>query len=841
MRRYGTGMTPRRFRTTVPVRMSDEESASFGAALKAFRLAAGLTQDALAERACISTEAVSALERGFRRRPHAETVSLIASALGLDDERRGVLERAAAQPATTFQPAGNGVPSYSNRLIGRDSEVAEVLRAVRPGSLISIVGPGGVGKSRVAAELARGIIEALPLDTVAFVDLVALHRTDPVPAKLAAALGITSSAGRKTIDALVAFCRARRTALVLDNCEHVADAVATTLAALLKACPELTVIATSRQPIGLSAEVVHRLPPLAVPPESFQPPTAEHALRNPAIALFCERAAQAGRSLVLDSAEIAMVVQICRRLDGMPLAIELAAARLRTMGLSDLRRRLNEQFAILTTPARDVLPRHRTLQATLDWSYELLTERERTFLCAAGVFPDGFTLDAAQTVCSDSQNELETLEVLTALVDKSLIQPNFTGEETRYRMLETMRAYSLERLDASGGRNERMGRLLHYLDVKLASDLRQARDGSEVRLLSSLRTELPSFTAALRWGLAGSEMMTAGELLAKIGVRWSYIERTVEGITWAEAFDRKLPEDAARLRARISASLAHLYGNGGRDEHALQAAERAVTSARQAGDETILFMALRALAMSLARLQRHGEAAAALSEVEAIAGTDPPAWMRRAVLNGRGILAAMRGDSGAAVEAFRANVALARDAGNTYEELRDTLFLSEAAHSAGDTARAASDVEDVLRRGKDVLGGEAVAGLLANLAGYRLALGNVAAGAAAARAAMAAATQPPGFDILFAAAVQQLALAFGLEGDPPTAARLLGYSVATQDALGFERSYTEAQSYDRLLAILRETMPTQCLQEHLAAGARLTAQDVLQAAGGKRDGGASGG
>jgi hypothetical protein len=403
-------------------------------------------------------------------------------------------------------------------------------------------------------------------------------------------------------------------------------------------------------------------------------------------------------------------------------------------------------------------------------------------------------------------------------------------------MLETTRAYALERVDASGERDELMQRLLHYLDDSLATDLREARDASEAHLLSSLRTELASFTAVLRWGLAGFETMAAGELLAKIGVRWSYIERTGEGITWAEAFDRKLPEDAALLQARINSALAHLYGNGGRDEHALRAAERGVTFARRSGDQTALFMTLRAFAISLARLRRHGEAEVALSEVEAIAGSDPPTWMRRAVLNGRGMLAAMRGDYAGAVEAFRANVALARELGYAYEELRDTLFLAEAAHSAGDTACAASDVEDVLRRGKDVLGREAVAGLLANLAGYRLALGNVAAGAVAAREAMAAAVQPPGIDILFAAAVQQLALALGLEGDTQTAARLLGYSVATQDALGFERSYTEAQSHDRLFAILRDTIPAQQLEEHLTEGGQLTPHDVMQLAGSERDG-----
>ena len=337
----------------------------------------------------------------------------------------------------------NNLPVQLTSFIGRELELDSIRALVRQSRLVTLTGAGGVGKTRLALQAAAELVDGSG-NGVWFVDLAPLSDPDLVVASIALAVGVSEERGRPLSETLIDALRDSNLLVVLDNCEHVIDACAKLADALLRSCPRVHILATSREPLAIGGERVYRVPSLTLPTETADDDVAKTA-ESDALRLFADRAKEHRPDFVLNGANIATVVSVCRRLDGIPLAIELAAARLRSMAVADVEARLDQRFRLLTGGDRMAVPRQQTLRAMVDWSYELLPNRERALLRKISVFAGGWLLDAAEAVCRrDDIESWEVVDLLGSLVDKSLVQADPTGDTLRYRMLETIRQYAAE-------------------------------------------------------------------------------------------------------------------------------------------------------------------------------------------------------------------------------------------------------------------------------------------------------------------------------------------------------------------------------------------------------------
>jgi predicted ATPase/DNA-binding XRE family transcriptional regulator len=425
---------------------------SFGVLLRRYRSRAGVSQEALAEQARLSVETISALERGTRRNPYRDTVAHLATALSLSAAERTALESAAARarkPAAmrpSLRPvsgASGNLPLQLTSFVGRESETEAIVTLLQAKRLVTLIGSGGVGKTRIALEVAARLAPERN-DGAWFVELASLTDARLIPGTIARALQLGLPAEGDPQAVLLTLLGARKVLLVLDNYEHLIAAAAAYAEALVRGCPHLTLLATSRQPLGITGEAAYRIPPLHVPDAATTAtlPLAVVASHE-ALKLFVDRARAADASFALTDRTVSIVADICRRLDGIPFAIELAAARVNILSPRDLRNRLDERLRILTG-GKEALPRQQTLRALIDWSYDLLDERERELFRRAGIFAGSFTLDAARAICGAADaDEMDVLDVLASLVDKSLILAAVTDDSTRYGMLESTRCQRL--------------------------------------------------------------------------------------------------------------------------------------------------------------------------------------------------------------------------------------------------------------------------------------------------------------------------------------------------------------------------------------------------------------
>lgn len=503
---------------------------AFASVLQSMRRAAGLSQEELAERARLSVETISALERGARRAPYRSTVDLLAEGLALPAPGRHLLASAAtaaARRGARRTAAGDApgehveqLPQQRTSFIGREDALAEIGALVRSRRLVTLVGPGGVGKTRTALLAAARLAGAFA-DDIWLVEMAGLAHGDAVPATLAHVMSIELSDATGAREGLVRALRRKRALLIFDNCEHLVESVAAVVDALLSGCGDVHVLATSRQALGLAGETTYPIPALAFPApgETFSLATAPDF---PAIALFVERATASEFAFRLDEANVADVAEICRRLDGIPLAIELAAACMKFLTPRQLCARLDERFRLLTRGSRDALPRHQTLRALIDWSYELLDERERVLLHRLSVFAASFTIEGAVSVGSGGiLAEADAFDVLVSLVEKSLVLAESGQSERRYRLLETTRAYADEKLQAGGERDATFSRHLRYLRDRFAAAARgTSRTARLAEIHRLLADESEDVQAALERAVSPADIATGRELLAVLGPAW---------------------------------------------------------------------------------------------------------------------------------------------------------------------------------------------------------------------------------------------------------------------------------------------------------------------------------
>jgi predicted ATPase len=489
-----------------------------------------------------------------------------------------------ASPALRPSPQTN-LPAVTSQLVGREAATTNIHDLIKEHRLLTLTGAGGIGKTRLAIEVARSLLPEFP-DGVWVVDLAPLTDGSLVAARVALALGLRSSAA--TPESLPELLRDRRLLVILDNCEHLVSAAALIASQLIRASSGVFVLCTSREPLRAEAEWVCQVPPLDVP--AADSCTEEELMQSGAAKLFVARARAAQPLFRVEPSALVRIAAVCRRLDGMPLALELAAARAAALGVQGVASRLNDRFRLLTGGSRTALPRHQTLQATFDWSYELLPEDERVTFCRLAIFAGEFTLEAATTVLADSEDDPEELaRRLTLLVQKSLISVNLSSDPVRYRMLETTRAYAMDNL-VKRGELQRYARLhaLYLLSVfRSAWSEWVARpvdpwDSEHDRLIDDARAALDWAFSTLGDPAVGAELtMYLAPLWIRLTLPSEWAARNRQGLNAVSSS----PSIDPRLEMRLSASLGVALMNSGDPGLECKAAnERALAIAKRLQD-----------------------------------------------------------------------------------------------------------------------------------------------------------------------------------------------------------------------------------------------------------------
>jgi len=483
----------------------------------------------------------------------------------------------------------NNLPAQVSSFIGRDAELAAVRALVVGSRLVTLTGAGGAGKTRLALQVAAGLADGAG-DGVWFADLAPLQDPDLVAVTVADVLGVRLETGRPALDTLVDALSGQSLLVVLDNCEHVIGACAKLADVLLRGCPDLALLATSREPLGVDGERVYRVPSMRTPADRDD---AEAIRASEAVRLLDDRAAAQGVSLAWDQSAAELAGAICRRLDGIPLAIELAAARLRVMPAAELEARLDERFAILTGGSRAALPRQQTLRAMVDWSWELLTGAERAVLARLSVFAGGFGLAAAEAVAAgEDVPAAEVIGHLGALVDKSLVQFSDTGTGPgRYRLLETVRQYADGQLGALGPAVADAARIAHrdyYLALAEAA-APQLIGPDQGAWLDRLDAELGNLRAALAFSLAQADPEPGLRLAASLRVFWLARGHGPEAAAAFQALlDLPAAHQARLARARALAAAANLVEREGGYATAEDYCQEALAIAAPAGDDHLV-------------------------------------------------------------------------------------------------------------------------------------------------------------------------------------------------------------------------------------------------------------
>jgi len=487
-------------------------------------------------------------------------------------------------PAVFLGTSSGALPAPPTSFIGREPELTEIRRLFAGTRLLTLSGVGGVGKTRLAIELAARLRDEFP-DGVSFVDLAPLTDSQLVVPTLARTLGLRDAGSRPLVERLAGYLRSRRLLLVLDNCEHMVNACARLADSLLQTCPELRILATSRQPFRSAGEVAWRVPSLTVPGVQDHA-TADAVTRSESGRLFAERAQSVRSDFTITDTAAGAIIAICRRLDGIPLALELAAARVVALSAEEIANRLTDRFRFLAQGNAAALPRHQTLRRMIDWSYDWLSKSEQTLFRRLSVFSGGFTLQAAEGVCvDDTIAPADVLDLLARLVDKSLVISEEHDGETRYRLLETVREYGHERLQEAGEETSARGR---HRDFFLAYAERADREqlGPEFGpWLARLERELDNVRGALDWCRRESGAATMGLRLADALFRfWDTRGHLREGRDWLAQFLPLIGEGAAVVRARALGTASYLTFWLGNQAEAAAFGEEGLALARTRGD-----------------------------------------------------------------------------------------------------------------------------------------------------------------------------------------------------------------------------------------------------------------
>jgi predicted ATPase/class 3 adenylate cyclase len=590
-------------------------------------------------------------------------------------------------PLRSLDAFPNNLPVQLTSFIGREHELGQAMQRLASAHLLTLIGPGGTGKTRLSLQLAADVMHQFP-DGAWLVELAPVTDPSLVLRTVAAVFGLREQLGMPLHELLLDYLRLKELLLIVDNCEHLVDSCAQLIEQLLQTCPKLKIIASSREALGIAGETVFRVPSLSLPPESEV--DAGTLAQSESVQLFVERASAANPRFSLNEQNAIAIAQICRRLDGIPLALELAAARLTAFSAEQVASRLDDRFRLLTGGSRTALPRQQTLRALIDWSYDLLTEPERSLFRRFSVFAGGCTYDAIEKICV----QLDVLNLLTQLVNKSLVAVEDENGEPRYRLLETVRQYARDKLvelgeaeQARSAHAEFFGRLVDAAGTKLGTT-------EALEWVRRLDAEHDNLRAALEWAI-DQDLERALKMIPDLTRYWMRRGHEQEGRKFiAAAVDRagKLPAPDGEAGRRWLISVGNAWNGAamlaysqGDNERGIPLARKAVELARQADDPRGLAYALGFLGSSTLFLGKLNEAEAFLQEAAEIAqrsATGPDVGMPLAML---GQLIAIRDpDSALARQYMDDGAARMREAGDRWMANMAQMGMAFAAQRRGD-------------------------------------------------------------------------------------------------------------------------------------------------------------
>ncbi len=771
-------------------------------------------------------------------------------------------------PGLPPRPPAHNLPAQLTSLVGRREELEQIaVRLQDPACrLLTLVGAGGIGKTRLGLEAAVHAAQHYP-DGVWLVELASLTEPEVLPGQIAAALGVSAqeaSHGRAETDVLVDYLRDKSLLLVLDNCEHLVDACAGFAEELLKDCPLVKVLATSRERLAVPGESTFPVPPLELPPDQT---TLQDLEEYPAVRLFLDRAAAARPGFALTEQNSVVLTEIIRRLDGIPLAIELAAARVKVLSLEQIAERLKDRLQLLTGGPRTALPRHKTLRATIDWSYSLLAERERALLRRLSVFSGGWTLESAEEVSNFRQGNREhILDGITQLVDKSLVSAEEQDGLVRYWMLETMRQYGVSELKEQGEIEEAHRRHAAFF-VNLAERADNGlRDAGQIGSLNLLDSEHDNLRAALGWSIDNGEADLAFHLVAAMGWYWFMRGHWGEASRWLTKV-LELDSDASQIwRAKAIYRAGGLELIRGNLVGTIDLVEETSQNCRTQGDEEGLAWCLNLLGQ--ARMWQHekiDEAYSSLSESAEIFDSMENEWGVAWSLRYLGQITEFQGNYKQGAKIQRKALRGFEQMGDTWNAAHSLYLLGSAAYRNGDfqEAKLANEacqekcrlVEDkvmaahslrglaqlLLHEGKieqaGVLFEEALealkkigdescaAGATGNLADVAQRKGEFEQAALLLRQSLVS-FEKLGNEDAVAETVERFALLAAATGDEERAARLLG---AAETQLGGTETLSTAFKVDRqkLVASLQNSFGDQSFKQFYAEGAAMSLQEAV--------------
>ncbi len=768
----------------------------------------------------------------------------------------------------------HNLPQQLSSFVGREREMAQITALLPKSRLLTLTGPGGTGKTRLSLQAAAALLENEPEqmeDGAWLIELATLSDPALVAQEIAATLGARSEASKTAQQTLVDFLRPRRLLLLLDNCEHLLDACARLADALLRVCPGLHILASSREPFGISGETVYAVPALSVP-NPLHLPSLESLGECESVRLFVERARGQKAEFALSAGNAQSVAQVCARLDGIPLAIELASARIKALPVEQIALRLNDRFRLLTGGSRAALPRQQTLRAAIDWSYDLLTEPERALLRRLSVFAGGWTLDAAEAVCAgggmggnEGIDEWDVLDLLSHLIDKSLVQQ----QDARYRLLETLRQYGQERLNESAEGDALRARHQQWF-LRLAEDAEPQLGGMEQTVwLERLESEHDNLRAALAWSL--SVPGEAGASLRLVGLLWpfwytrGYLSEGQGLLQAALMLAGEEADPAARIRALTGAgvmsvgqgqydtarafyeqalalsreredthSIAGLLNHLGNvfhyqaDYHSASALyTESVSLHRQRGDT-------RRVAQGLGNL---GFAAAAIGDYE-------QAWQnqsesvrllremgdQQSLANGLNNLAEVpiaRGDNETAQTLSEESLTLFRALGNKRGTASSLCNLAVLAARRGDMTMAQALAGEAFALQQEIGNRRGVAGALHIQGVIFLACGAMASAERLLREALAL-RRSLGNNAMMAETLECIGSLRHEQAQDEQAVRLWGAAAALREAVGFPRVPSDEANYQERVLSAQAALGAEAFAQAWAQGAAMTGETAVR-------------
>jgi len=572
--------------------------------------------------------------------------------------------------------------------VGRGREMAEITSNLAATRLLTLLGPGGTGKTRLALQVGSDLLDRFPKG-VWLVELAPVADPEVVVATTAAVFNVREAPGRPLLDSLIDYLKPRALLLILDNCEHLIGASAQLANTLLRACPQLRILATSREPLGVPGEMTYRVQPMSRP-DPAKAITADQLGQFEAAQLFIERALASNPQFIVSDRNAPAVSRVVHRLDGIPLAIELAAARVKVLSVEQIAARLDDRFRLLTAGARTGLPHHQTLQAAIDWSHDLLGEAERILFRRLSVFAGGFSLTAAEEVCAGGGiDALDVLDLLARLVDKSLVMTEARDGDVRYRMLETIREYGRARLLTAAEEPEVRERHLRW-HVGLAEDAEAKLQGPDQTIwLDRLEQGLDDLRAALDWALAGSPDGESGLRLAGALHRfWTRRGYLSEGRERVDAVLARAAAGPTALRAKVLQAAAALALEQGDSLRSAALAEEALALARAVDDTQLVCLCLNLLGVLARNRGDYEQAGQFLGESERLGRLHGHTLALAETLNALGVTARRQRDNERARVWIEHSLALWRELGDKWGLAAALGHLGVIARNQGDYARA---------------------------------------------------------------------------------------------------------------------------------------------------------